>query len=134
MGQYINLIGSRSGLFWGRSHHRSEIEGLSTLLCGFTWLGMEAAKGSREFGKIERRFKESAMNWNQIEGQWHQLAGQIKSQWAKVTDNDLKNVAGKREQFIGKLQERYGVVKDEAEKQVEKWIAQLTPVHDDKPS
>jgi uncharacterized protein YjbJ (UPF0337 family) len=67
------------------------------------------------------------MNWNQIEGQWHQLAGQIKSEWAKFTDDDLKNVAGKREQFVGKLQEHYGVLKDDAEKQVDKWIAKMTP-------
>lgn len=74
------------------------------------------------------------MNWNQIEGQWHQLAGQIKSQWAKITDDDLKNIAGKREHFVGKLQEHYGVLKDEAEKQLDKWIAKIPPAHGDKPS
>jgi uncharacterized protein YjbJ (UPF0337 family) len=67
------------------------------------------------------------MNWDQIEGQWHQLAGQAKSQWAKLTDDDVKNVAGKRDQLIGKLQEHYGVLKEEAEQQIEKWIAKIPP-------
>ena len=57
------------------------------------------------------------MNWTQIEGQWHQIAGQVKSKWGKLTDDDLKNVAGKQEQLVGKVQERYGVLKEEAEKQ-----------------
>ena len=43
------------------------------------------------------------MNWDQVEGQWHQLTGQVRSQWAKLTDDDVKNVAGKREQLVGKL-------------------------------
>lgn len=65
------------------------------------------------------------MNWERIEGQWHQLKGELKSKWAKLTDDDLKHVAGKREQLIGKLQERYGVMKDEAERQVNDWMAKL---------
>jgi uncharacterized protein YjbJ (UPF0337 family) len=69
----------------------------------------------------------SAMNWTQIEGQWHQLTGQVKSQWAKLTDDDLKNVAGKRKQLIGKLQERYGILKDDADKKIDKWIAKMNP-------
>ena len=67
------------------------------------------------------------MNWNQIEGQWHQLAGQAKSKWAKLTDDDLKNVAGKREALLGRLQEHYGILKDDAEKQIDEWLAKITP-------
>jgi uncharacterized protein YjbJ (UPF0337 family) len=74
------------------------------------------------------------MNWTQIEGQWHQLTGQVKSQWAKLTDDDLKNIAGKRQQLIGKLQERYGVLKDDAETQIDKWIAKVNPGRRDKSS
>jgi uncharacterized protein YjbJ (UPF0337 family) len=65
------------------------------------------------------------MNWNQIEGQWHQLLGHAKSTWGKLTDDDLKNIAGKRDQLIGKLQERYGVMKEDAEKQVSDWIEKV---------
>jgi uncharacterized protein YjbJ (UPF0337 family) len=50
------------------------------------------------------------MNWTQIEGQWNELTGQVKSQWAKLTDDDLTNVAGKKDQLLGKLQQRYGLL------------------------
>jgi uncharacterized protein YjbJ (UPF0337 family) len=62
------------------------------------------------------------MNWNQIEGRWDQFAGQVKSQWGKLSDDDLKNIAGKRQQLVGKLQERYGVLKEDLEKQVNHWL------------
>ncbi len=65
------------------------------------------------------------MNWTQIEGQWHQVAGQVKSQWAKLTDDDVKNVAGKKDQLVGKVQERYGILKEEAEDQVNGWISRF---------
>ena len=67
------------------------------------------------------------MNWNVIEGRWDQLAGQVKSQWGKLTDDDLKNIAGKRQQLVGKLQERYGVLKGDIERQVNEWIGKITP-------
>ncbi len=66
------------------------------------------------------------MNWTQIEGKWKRLSGQAKSEWAKLTDDDLMLIAGKREQLVGKLQEHYGVVKDDAEKQIDMWIAKLS--------
>jgi uncharacterized protein YjbJ (UPF0337 family) len=67
------------------------------------------------------------MNWDQIEGQWHQVKGTLKSKWGKLTDDDVKNVAGKKDVLLGKLQARYGIVKDEAEKQVDEWVAKLSP-------
>ncbi len=70
------------------------------------------------------------MNWDQIAGQWHQTAGQVKSKWAKLTDDDLMDVAGKKEQLIGKIQERYGVLTEEAEAQVDDWVAMFTPTSD----
>jgi uncharacterized protein YjbJ (UPF0337 family) len=69
------------------------------------------------------------MNWDQIEGQWGQLKGQVKSKWSKLTDDDVTNLSGKKETLIGKLQERYGILKDEAEQQVDEWIAKLPPRH-----
>jgi uncharacterized protein YjbJ (UPF0337 family) len=61
------------------------------------------------------------MNWDQIKGNWKQAAGQARQQWGKLTDSDLEWVAGHREQLSGKIQERYGVAKDEAEKQLAAW-------------
>lgn len=67
------------------------------------------------------------MNWTQIEGQWTEFKGHAKSRWGKLTDDDLKIVAGKRDQLLGKLQQHYGIVKDEAEKQLDQWVAKLQP-------
>lgn len=75
---------------------------------------------------------EMLMNWNQIEGRWDQLAGQLKSQWGKLTDDDLKNIAGKRQQLVGKLQERYGVLKEDIERQVNEWLSKVGSHADDK--
>lgn len=61
------------------------------------------------------------MNWSRIEGNWKQVAGHAREQWGKLTDDDMDIVAGRREQLAGKIQERYGVAKDEAEKQVSEW-------------
>lgn len=61
------------------------------------------------------------MNWDQIEGNWKQFKGNAKVQWGKLTDDQLDVIAGKRDQLAGKIQERYGLAKDEAEKQVATW-------------
>jgi uncharacterized protein YjbJ (UPF0337 family) len=71
------------------------------------------------------------MNWDQIEGQWHQVKGTLKAKWGKLTDDDVKNLSGKREHLVGKLQARYGILKDEAERQADEWVAKL-PVTDSK--
>ncbi len=61
------------------------------------------------------------MNWDRIEGNWKQVTGRAKAQWGKLTDDDLDVVAGKRDQLAGVIQERYGIAKDEAERQMDKW-------------
>ncbi|MGV8806074.1 MAG: CsbD family protein [Polaromonas sp.] len=61
------------------------------------------------------------MNEDRIEGNWKQLKGKVKEQWGKLTDDDLDVIAGKRDQLLGKLQERHGINKDEAEKQIDAW-------------
>ena len=58
------------------------------------------------------------MNWDQISGKWKQAKGQVKQQWGKLTDDELDVIAGQRDQLVGKVQERYGIAKEEAEKQV----------------
>ena len=58
------------------------------------------------------------MNWNIVEGNWKQFRGEVKAQWGKLTDDHLDVIAGKRDQLAGKIQESYGVTKDEAEKQI----------------
>jgi uncharacterized protein YjbJ (UPF0337 family) len=61
------------------------------------------------------------MNWDQVQGKWKQLKGTAKTRWGKLTDDDLDVIAGQRDQLIGRIQERYGVAKDEAQRQVEDW-------------
>jgi uncharacterized protein YjbJ (UPF0337 family) len=71
------------------------------------------------------------MNWDRVQGEWKQLSSQVKSKWAKLTDDDLKNASAKKDALVGKIQERYGILRDEAEKQVDEWIAKLGPRHGD---
>jgi len=58
------------------------------------------------------------MNDDRIEGNWMQFKGKVKEQWGKLTDDDLDIIAGKRDQLLGRIQERHGLAKDEAEKQL----------------
>jgi uncharacterized protein YjbJ (UPF0337 family) len=61
------------------------------------------------------------MNWEQVESRWPQLMGSAKENWGKLTDDDLDQISGKREQLAGKIQEAYGITRREAEKQVWDW-------------
>jgi uncharacterized protein YjbJ (UPF0337 family) len=65
---------------------------------------------------------EGDMDWNRVEGNWKQLRGKAKQQWGKLTDDDLAMAAGRREELAGKIQERYGLAKDVAQKQVDDWV------------
>ncbi len=58
------------------------------------------------------------MNWDTVEGNWKQFKGKVKTRWGKLTDDHLEVIAGKRVQLAGKIQEVYGITKDEAEKQI----------------
>lgn len=58
------------------------------------------------------------MNWDQIEGNWKQFKGKVKEKWGELTDDDLQVIGGKRDKLIGKLQEKYGIAKEEAEKEL----------------
>ena len=65
------------------------------------------------------------MNWDRVEGNWHQLKGKAVEQWGKLTKDDMDQLDGKREQLVGRIQECYGISRDEAEKQVTDWSARL---------
>ena len=58
------------------------------------------------------------MNEDRMEGNWKQFKGKVKEQWGKLTDDDLDVIAGRRDQLMGKIQERHGVARDEAERQI----------------
>jgi uncharacterized protein YjbJ (UPF0337 family) len=61
------------------------------------------------------------MNWDQIEGKRKQYRGQVKEKWGRLTDDELDVIAGNRDKLIGTLQEKHGLGKEEAERQLEEW-------------
>ena len=61
------------------------------------------------------------MNQDRVEGNWKQLKGKVQEQWGKLTDDDIDVIAGKREQLLGRIQERHGLSKEEADVQVRDW-------------
>jgi len=63
------------------------------------------------------------MNWDRIEGNWKQFSGKVQQQWGKLTSDDLSKVEGKRTELVGRIQERYGYAKDQAEREVDDWLS-----------
>ena len=61
------------------------------------------------------------MNEDTLKGQWTRLKGVVREQWGKLTNDDIDQIQGRTEQLMGKLQERYGIARDEAERQVNAW-------------
>lgn len=65
------------------------------------------------------------MNWDQIEGRWTELKGKARASWGKLSDDELEQIAGKKDQIVGKLQQKYGLAHEEAEKQADEWAKKL---------
>jgi len=63
------------------------------------------------------------MNSDQLEGKWKQMKGSVKERWGKLTDDDIDVVNGRNDQLVGKIQEKYGIAKEEAQRQVEEWMS-----------
>ncbi len=59
--------------------------------------------------------------WEKIKGSWNQTKGAVKEQWGKLTDDDLLEIEGRRDQLVGKIQTRYGITREQAEAQVSSW-------------
>lgn len=69
------------------------------------------------------------MDWDQIGAKWKQLKGSVKQEWGKLTDDDLDYIDGTRDRLIGRLQEKYGISRDAAERRAEEWLrTQRTPL------
>ena len=65
------------------------------------------------------------MNWDRVQGNWKQFKGQVQQRWGKLTADDLNVIEGKRTELAGRLQQRYGYAKDEAEKNIDNWIKNI---------
>ncbi len=59
--------------------------------------------------------------WDQIAGQWKQVKGEARKQWGKLTDDEVEQIKGQRDVLAGKIQERYGITREEANRQVDDW-------------
>jgi uncharacterized protein YjbJ (UPF0337 family) len=62
------------------------------------------------------------MNWDQIQVNWMRFKSDIRSNWVKLTDEDLTRIGGRREELAKRLQARYGFGKGEAEREIEAWV------------
>jgi uncharacterized protein YjbJ (UPF0337 family) len=76
-------------------------------------------------GCLSTLWQERGMNWDQVAGNWKQMKRKVKERWGKLTDQDLTALDGKREQLLGKIQERYGIAKDEAEAELKRFTTEL---------
>jgi uncharacterized protein YjbJ (UPF0337 family) len=65
------------------------------------------------------------MNWDEIKGNWKTATGQMKSHWGKLTDDDMKQIDGKREELAGRLQSHYGHSKEEVEKHIDEFLKKI---------
>ncbi len=61
------------------------------------------------------------MNWDQIEGNWKQFKGSVKERWGRLTDDDIDLLVGKRDKLAGRIQERYGISREDAEREMDEW-------------
>jgi uncharacterized protein YjbJ (UPF0337 family) len=68
------------------------------------------------------------MNWDRIEGNWKQFKGNAVQQWGKLTGDQLEVIAGRRDLLLGRIQELYGISKEEGEKQLADWETRMQQV------
>jgi uncharacterized protein YjbJ (UPF0337 family) len=63
------------------------------------------------------------MNWDRIEGNWKEFMGKAKQKWGKLTDDDLSQINGRRDELSGRLQKNYGYAKDQADREIDNWTS-----------
>jgi len=71
------------------------------------------------------------MNSDQLEGKWKQVKGEVREKWGKLTDDDIQIVGGRRDQLIGRVQQRYGMAKEAATNEVDTFVKNLTDPSED---
>jgi uncharacterized protein YjbJ (UPF0337 family) len=100
---------------WARARNAVDVES-----AGIEALPKEQARPV-SVEELATKTKESAMDWNRVEGNWKEMKGKVKEQWGKLTDDDLDVINGKQDQLEGRLQQRYGYAKDQAKKEIDTW-------------
>jgi uncharacterized protein YjbJ (UPF0337 family) len=71
------------------------------------------------------------MNTDTMQGKWKQMKGAVKQRWGKLTDDDLTALSGKKDELVGKLQERYGYTREQAERDADDWATKSSHQWDD---
>jgi uncharacterized protein YjbJ (UPF0337 family) len=66
------------------------------------------------------------MNQDIFQGRWQQLKGKVREKWGELTDDDFTQIAGEKDQLVGRVQERYGLARQEAEREVNDWLDEQT--------
>ena len=66
------------------------------------------------------------MDWNRVEGNWKQVKGQVEAKWGQLTDDELDEINGNRERLEGKIQERYGIARDQVRRDIDDWYGSQT--------
>ena len=67
----------------------------------------------------------SSAVWDKVIGRWNQIKGDIRTRWGKLTNDDLEQIAGQRDKLVGKIQERYGIAKEQANREIDEWADKL---------
>jgi uncharacterized protein YjbJ (UPF0337 family) len=114
------IVSGAAGIPWSRDSLPLEVSGL----CGTTAFPRRsfARTGSTGSDNLGRPL----MNWDRIQGNWKMFKGQVQQKWGDLTNDDLDRIEGNRTELIGRLQARYGMARDEAERQVDSWSDTLT--------
>jgi uncharacterized protein YjbJ (UPF0337 family) len=81
-----------------------------------------ASNGAHANATAAARTRRQLMNWDQIQLDWMQFKAKVRKNWAKLTDEDLTRISGRREELVDRLQARYGFAKSEAEREIEAWM------------
>jgi uncharacterized protein YjbJ (UPF0337 family) len=81
-----------------------------------------AARSLSSPQRYQAREGVTLMNWDRVEGNWKEFKGKVQQKWGKLTNDDLETVRGKRTELAGRLQQRYGYAKDQAEREIDTWL------------
>lgn len=68
------------------------------------------------------------MNWDTVKGDWMRFRGKVREEWGELTDDDLDRLEGKRDQLVGAVSRRYGVARDEADRQIAAFESKMADV------
>lgn len=67
----------------------------------------------------------SSSAWDKVAGRWKQLKGDVRSRWGDLTDDEIEQMAGEREKLAGKIQERYGIAREQVSREIDEWAENL---------